>query len=72
MKAVTVERRALAKLYCRLGATVRGLLGCMNPLFSLALNRLHSGIVPIKGSYGPLWSSKDVYGDLMLAWEKRV
>lgn len=73
VKAVTVERRtnALAKLYRRLGTNFRGLLGCMNPVLSLGLNRLHSGIVPIKGSYGPRWSSKDVYGDLMLAWEKR-
>ena len=73
VKATTVGRRTnvLAKLYRKLGANLRGLCGCLNPFLSLELNEIHSGIVPIKGSYGSLWSSKDVYGDLMLAWEKR-
>jgi SAM-dependent methyltransferase len=72
VKSTSVGRRSseLARLYRETGTNFRGLFGCLNPLLSLALNDIHPGIVPVSGEYGQLWNSADIYGDLMLAWEK--
>ncbi len=74
VKAMTVERRdqGTARLYRRLGVNLRAVCGCLNPVLSLALNDCREGIVPVAGAYGDLWDERDVYGDLLLAWQKEV
>jgi SAM-dependent methyltransferase len=71
-KAVTVWRKgnAVSKIYRRLGTNSRGLLGCFNPLLSVALNDSREGIFAAPSDYGALHSTSDLYGDLMLAWNK--
>jgi SAM-dependent methyltransferase len=60
----------ISKLYKHIGINLRGLLGCFNPLLSVALNESAQGIVAAPGEYGDLHSESDVYGNLVLAWEK--
>jgi SAM-dependent methyltransferase len=71
-KAVSVRRKdsTIARVYRRMGADLRGLCGCFNPILSVALNASQDGIVPVPGNYGALHGPNDVYGDLMLAWNK--
>jgi SAM-dependent methyltransferase len=72
--AVTVcrKRGIVSNLYRRLGTDVRGLLGCFNPILSAVLNDSRQGVCAAPGNYGSLHSGSDVYGDLMLAWEKKA
>jgi SAM-dependent methyltransferase len=72
VKAVTVWRKegAIARLHRSMGSGLQGLCGCLNPIFSAALNESKEGIIPVASDYGPLHSVNDTYGDLMLAWEK--
>jgi SAM-dependent methyltransferase len=71
LDAVTVCRKqnALSRLHRRLGDNAQALLGCFNPLLSVALNYTQRGILPAPSSYGDLHSEDDSYGHLMLAWE---
>jgi len=71
-RAVTVWRETglISKLYNRFGTNARGLLGCLNPILSTALNDSCEGIFLVPSSYSSLYSERDVYGDLMLVWEK--
>ena len=71
-RAVTVRRKqnALARLYRELGQEPRALLGSLNPLLSRALNETAEGLRKVPGEYGAVYSERDFYGDLMLAWEK--
>jgi SAM-dependent methyltransferase len=71
-RAVTVCRGTglISKVYGHLGANARGLFGCLNPVLSTALNDTREGISLVPGSYSDLHSERDVYGDLMLLWEK--
>ena len=71
-KAVTVWRKMnmVSKLYRHLGTDLRGLLGCFNPVLSAAVNHSQEGILATPGDYGELHSASDIYGDVMLAWEK--
>jgi SAM-dependent methyltransferase len=73
-RAVTISRRngLLSKLYRHIGTDMRGALGCLNPVLSAALNDSHEGVCPVRSNYGDLHSKSDVYGDLMLAWRKRL
>ena len=73
IKAITVwrKRNVIFELYRRLGTDIRGLLGCLNPILSVALNDSQEGIFPAPSNYGTLHSGNDLYGDLMFAWEKR-
>lgn len=69
---VTVSRRTglISSLYGRLGPGLRGALGFLNPILSLALNDSGQGFLPVAGHYGDLHSPRDIYGDLILACEK--
>lgn len=71
-KAVTVWRKmnTISKFHRRLGTDLRGLLGGLNPVVSAAVNDSQEGILATPGDYGELHSGRDIYGDLMLAWEK--
>ena len=71
-KAVTVWRKMniISKFYHRLGTDLRALLGGFNPVLSAAVNDSQEGILATPGDYGELHSGRDIYGDLMLAWEK--
>jgi SAM-dependent methyltransferase len=72
-RAVTIWRKkgVVSKLYRHLGGDFRGLLGCFNPVLSAALNDSREGIFPAPSEYGELHSYRDLYGDLMLMWEKK-
>ena len=74
VKATTMEDldNQFSRLYRKIGTTCRCLLGCLNPVFSSLVSKVWDGIVPVGGEYGKLWKQADVYGILMLAWEKRV
>lgn len=71
-EAVTVCRSngAFARRYRRLGLNARGLLGVLNPVLSTAINRAAPGVVAAPSSYGGTHTAGDLYGDLMLAWNK--
>jgi len=71
-RAVTVCRETglISRLYGHLGANGRGLFGFLNPVLSTALNDTREGISLVPSSYSDLHSERDVYGDLMLVWEK--
>lgn len=70
-RAVTISRKngPVSSLYRRLGPNLRGLIGTINPVLSVALNASREGILPARSDYGILHSASDVCGDLMLAWE---
>lgn len=72
-EALTVSRREnlLSRIYDCLGENAHALLGPLNPWLSKSFNEVREGVQPVLGSYGEIWSGKDVYGDLLLAWEKR-
>lgn len=72
-RAVTIWRKTglLSKLYRHLGIDLRGALGCLNPVLSAALNYSREGIFPPPSDYSELHSYPDLYGDLMMMWEKR-
>jgi SAM-dependent methyltransferase len=71
-RAVTIGRKrgVISKLYRHLGTDIRGALGCLNPLLSAALSDSREGMFPAPSEYGELHSHRDLYGDLMLMWEK--
>jgi SAM-dependent methyltransferase len=76
LRIQTVFRRPSARGYHALRSTIgdniQGFLGFTNPLWSLLYNRHHTGLqVDFYSSYGPVRSSKDVYGDLLLSCRKR-
>jgi len=62
----------ISKLYRHIGTGVRGLFGCFNPLLSAALNDSHEGFSSPPSHYGDLHSKSDIYGDLVLVWEKET
>jgi SAM-dependent methyltransferase len=72
LEAETVHRSdgMLARLYRRLGLNTRGFLGFLNPVLSSLFNRTTKGVAAPPSRYGTLHSVGDLYGDLMLAWEK--
>jgi SAM-dependent methyltransferase len=71
-RAVTVWREmgVISKLYAHLGPSARGLFGFLNPVLSAALNDSQEGISLVPSTYTNLHSERDVYGDLMLLWER--
>lgn len=71
-RAVTVWRETglISRVYSRFGTNARGLLGCLNPILSKALNDSRDGIFLVPSSYSNLYSERDVYGDLMLLWRR--
>jgi len=67
------ERESLVRIFAGLGERLRGLLGFLNPWLSRCSNRCKDGIVEgIPGSYGPIHSKHDSYGDVVLVAQKRV
>jgi SAM-dependent methyltransferase len=73
-KAVTVWRKTgvALRMYRRVGIGVRGLVGCLNPILSAALNDSREGFFPAPSQYSDLQSKSDIYGDLVLVWEKET
>lgn len=74
VELTTVARRRawLARGVGRLGENVRGALGFMNPLLSMAINTSRAGIDDgFATRYGTLHSASDVYGDLILSGRRR-
>ncbi len=71
-RAVTISRKSglVSKIYRHLGTDVRGALGWLNPMLSAALNYSREGAFPAASQYSDLHSESDIYGDLMLAWQK--
>ena len=70
----TVSRRNqwLARIFGSLGESARGVLGFVNPLLSLAINRSSNGVDgSFKGKYEQFHSARDVYGDLILTALKK-
>jgi SAM-dependent methyltransferase len=74
VEVTTVARRHawLARGVGRLGENVRGALGFMNPVLSMAINTSRAGIDHgFVTHYGTLHSASDVYGDLILSGRRR-
>ena len=71
-RAVTISRKSglVSKIYRHFGTDIRGALGWLNPMLSAALNDSREGAFPAASEYGDLHSESDIYGDLMLAWQK--
>jgi SAM-dependent methyltransferase len=72
LESATVSRRdsALARFYRSLGSNPQALLGFLNPLLSRRINHVVPGLQACPGSYDSVHSGKDVYGDVLLAWQK--
>jgi SAM-dependent methyltransferase len=72
-RAVTIWRKPgwVWKIYRHLGINLRGVFGCLNPVLSAALNESREGIFPPQSDYGRLHTRGDLYGDLMMMWEKQ-
>jgi SAM-dependent methyltransferase len=65
------ERELPVRMFKKLGESMQGLLGFMNPLLSRWCNRCSSGIVnEIPGCYSEIYSENDSYGDVVLVAEK--
>ena len=65
------EHAGLGRAVGRLGENVRGLLGWMNPVVSMIVNRSGPGIRSGGAShYGPTFADGDVYGDLLFSGRK--
>lgn len=60
----------VSRMYLKLGENLRGLLGFLSPLLSASWNYAREGAVEAPSRYGALNSPTDIYGDLMLAWQK--
>jgi len=71
-KVVTICRSEgiVAGSYKKLGMNVRGMLGFLNPYLSATVNHAVPGVTAAPSRYGSVHSASDVYGDLLLAWEK--
>ncbi len=69
--SVSIARRfwTLQRLQARLG-TLRIALGFLFPVLSSLTNSSQAGIIPPRGSYGPLFKGDESYGDLVLVWQK--
>jgi len=64
-------RKSVVRTWANLGENANGLLGFLNPWLSFSVNRAASGLRPaIPCSYGEVYSSADVYGDVIVAGEK--
>jgi SAM-dependent methyltransferase len=71
---ITVSRRNqwLARVFGLIGESARGVLGFMNPLLSILINRSSNGVESaFKGRYGQFHAAHDVYGDLILTGQKK-
>ena len=73
-RSVTIWRKngLLSRLYRHLGTNLRGAVGFLNPMLSAALNDDSDGLHPAPSDYGDLHSASDLYGDLVLAWQKEA
>ena len=75
LRVTTVRRRNtwLAGAMGRLGENLRGLLGCVNPFLSAAVNTIRPGIDDdFNVRYGPVHTARDVYGDIVVVGRKRA
>jgi SAM-dependent methyltransferase len=71
---ITVSRQSrwMSRAFGLLGENVRGALGFMNPLLSLAINRSRQGMNSgLAGDYGEFHTARDVYGDLIMTGRKK-
>lgn len=66
------QNRWIPRSFGLLGENVRGALGFMNPLLSLAINRSRQGMNSgFAGDYGEFHTARDVYGDLIMTGRKK-
>jgi len=64
--------RWMARSFSWLGENVRGALGFVNPLLSVAMNRSSKGIdAAFAVNYGEVHTARDVYGDLIMSGRKK-
>jgi SAM-dependent methyltransferase len=71
---ITVRRqnRWMSRTFGLLGENVRGVLGFINPLLSMAVNRSRQGMnSALAGDYGEFHTARDVYGDLIMTGRKK-
>jgi len=72
LTTVSRRNRWMSRSFGMLSENLRGALGFMNPLLSVAVNRSRPGMdSSLAGSYGEFHSAGDVYGDLILTGLKR-
>ncbi len=65
------SQRFLPWMWSNLGENLSGLLGFVNPLLSVWVNRSISGLAAtIPSSYARLYSAADIYGDAIIVAEK--
>jgi hypothetical protein len=70
----TVGRRfaPVIKVWAFLGENLRGILGFLNPLLSMLLNKSEAGIQPLgMGNYSDVYTDSDIYGDWLIAATKK-
>ena len=70
----TVQRsnQWLGRSFGALGENLRGVLGFVNPLLSVAINRSSNGLTELaRANYGQVHSARDVYGDVILTGQKQ-
>ena len=66
------KHRWMSRSFCLLGENVRGALGFINPLLSMAMNRSRKGMdTAFSVQYGDVHTARDVYGDLIMSGRKR-
>jgi SAM-dependent methyltransferase len=70
--AVGRQNRWILRTFGLLGENVRGALGFINPLLSVAVNRSRQGMNSgLAGDYGEFHTARDVYGDLIMTGRKK-
>jgi len=71
LTTVSRQNQWMSRSFGKLSENLRGVLGFMNPLLSIAVNRSHQGMSSgLAGAYGEFHSASDVYGDLILTGHK--
>lgn len=70
VSTVCRKETSIAWLYSKVGENPRALLGWLNPWLSVAINEAKPGLLSCPGQYGPVHSTTDSYGDVLLAWER--
>lgn len=74
LKSITVQRRRswLGRAFGALGENIRGVMGGINPLLSVLINRSRPGIdSAFATDYAEFHKAQDVYGDIIVSGVKR-
>jgi len=73
LTTVTRDKVWLSRGFGSLNENFRGLLGVLNPLLSMSINRCSKGMDSnFTCHYGEFHKSQDVYGDLVLSGRKKL